>query len=63
VQALPANAALRERAAQVKAMRAKGEITLPSRLGDELLENPFLLAPDVTTLAKYRAAKDVFANG
>ena len=33
---------------------------MPSRLGDELAENPFLRASDVATLADLRARKDSF---
>jgi hydroxyacylglutathione hydrolase len=56
----PDNAALRAYAARVAAWRAAGQPSLPSRLGDELAANPFLRAPDVTTLAELRAAKDRF---
>ena len=56
----PGNAALQERAEQVKALRAAGKPTLPSRLGDELAENPFLRAPDAATFADLRARKDRF---
>lgn len=56
----PANAALQARAERVKALRAAGTPTVPSRLGDELAENPFLLAPDAATFADLRARKDRF---
>ena len=56
----PDNAALRARAAQVDRLRAAGEPTIPSRLADELAENPFLRAPDVATLASLRSQKDNF---
>ena len=38
----PENAALQARAGEIDQLRAAGEITLPSRLGDELAANPFL---------------------
>jgi hydroxyacylglutathione hydrolase len=56
----PDNAALKARAAEAEAQRARGEPTLPSLLGTELAANPFLRAPDVATLAKLRAEKDSF---
>lgn len=56
----PDNAALRARAAQVDRLRAANEPTIPSRLADELAENPFLRAPDVATLASLRSQKDNF---
>jgi hydroxyacylglutathione hydrolase len=56
----PANQALQAYAAKVKAMRARGEPTVPSRLSDELACNPFLRAPDIATLADLRARKDSF---
>jgi hydroxyacylglutathione hydrolase len=54
------NAALTAYAAKVKAMRAAGQATVPSRLADELACNPFLRAPDVARLAELRAGKDKF---
>jgi len=56
----PDNAALQARAAEAEAQRARGEPTVPSLLGTELVANPFLRAPDVATLAKLRAEKDSF---
>lgn len=58
--AMPDNAALAARAEEVQRLRAAGKPTVPSRLGDELAENPFLLAPDVVTFASLRAQKDRF---
>ena len=40
----PDNAALRQREAGVKALRAKGEYSIPSILGEECAANPFLRA-------------------
>ena len=56
----PDNSALRERAAEVDRLRAAGQPTIPSRLSDELAENPFLHAPDATSLGAIRARKDRF---
>ncbi len=56
----PDNPALRARAAEVNRLREAGKPTVPSRLTDELAENPFLRAPDVAALAKLRAEKDTF---
>jgi hydroxyacylglutathione hydrolase len=46
--------------ARVEQLRAAGQPTVPSRLADEMKANPFLLAPDVATLADIRAKKDKF---
>jgi hydroxyacylglutathione hydrolase len=56
----PDNTALRTRADQVTALRAAGQPTLPSRLGDEKQENPFLRAPTIAALADLRGRKDRF---
>ena len=56
----PGNAALVAYAAKVKAWRAVGQPSLPSRMEDELAANPFVRAPDVATLADLRARKDKF---
>ena len=56
----PDNAALHAYAAKVRASRAEGRPTIPSRLFDELACNPFLRAPDVATLADLRRRKDDF---
>ncbi|WP_131114163.1 hydroxyacylglutathione hydrolase [Lichenihabitans psoromatis] len=47
----PTNVVLKERAAQVEALRAEGKPTLPTTLAIELATNPFLRAdnPDVQT--------------
>jgi hydroxyacylglutathione hydrolase len=42
----PDNAALKERAAEVEALRARGEPTIPSTIGLEKATNPFLRAAD-----------------
>ena len=48
----PDNAALQARAAEVTRLREAGLPTIPSRLGDERLANPFLRA-DEPVLARY----------
>ena len=60
VHADPGNAALAARAETVSTLRAAGQPTVPSRLGDEMAENPFLRAGDVARLAALRSAKDKF---
>jgi hydroxyacylglutathione hydrolase len=56
----PDNAALGARYTEVKRLRAQGQATVPSRMADELAENPFLRARDVATFADIRARKDKF---
>ncbi len=56
----PDNAALRRRAAEVDRLRAAAQPTVPSRLADELAENPFLRAPDAAALGAIRKQKDDF---
>lgn len=70
----PDNEVLRRRALAVDALRARGEPTVPARLGDERRANPFLRADDpglqaavgtppgdaVAAFAEIRRRKDVF---
>ena len=56
----PDNAMLQGRAAEVSRLRAAGEPTVPSTLGEEKAANPFLRAGSVEALARIRAAKDRF---
>jgi len=56
----PDNAATAKRFAAVDAMRAAGEPTIPTTIGEELATNPFLRARSVAELAARRAAKDAF---
>ncbi|MGP1352797.1 MAG: hydroxyacylglutathione hydrolase [Parasphingopyxis sp.] len=60
VTAEPDNAALAERMEQVVAMRAKGEATVPTTIGEERATNPFMRAGSAEELAERRAAKDAF---
>ncbi len=48
------------RAAEIFAMRERGEPTVPTTLGAEKAFNPFLRAADAEAFAAVRAAKDVF---
>jgi hydroxyacylglutathione hydrolase len=56
----PNNAALHAFVGKVEQLRAAGQPSVPSVLGDELKANPFLLAPDVASFAALRAKKDNF---
>ena len=56
----PGNVALQARAAEVDRQRAENAATVPTRLADELAENPFLRATDVAALAAIRTQKDHF---
>ena len=54
------NAALRERARQVEALRAQGKATVPTTIALERATNPFMRAASAGQLASLRAAKDAF---
>ncbi len=54
------NKALLARAEEVRALRARGEATLPVSLASERECNPFLRAPDAEVLGRLRAEKDRF---
>ncbi len=54
----PDNAALIDRAAAVRAMRERGEATVPTTIGAERATNIFMRAGNVDELAARRAAKD-----
>lgn len=56
----PENEALKARAAEIKALRAAGQATLPVTLASERACNPFLRAQNAEELGKLRAAKDKF---
>ena len=56
----PGNAAVGERFARVAAMRDRGEVTLPTTIGEERATNPFLRAADAAELARLRTMKDSF---
>lgn len=50
------------RAAEIFAMRERGEPTVPTTIGSEKRFNPFVRAPDAETFAGIRAGKDSFAG-
>ena len=56
----PDNMAIADRVEQVKAARARGEVTLPTTIALERATNPFLRAASVEEFAERRAAKDNF---
>ena len=60
VAAEPDNAAIVDRLAEVEAMRARGEPTVPTTIGAERATNPFLRASSAEELGERRAAKDAF---
>lgn len=57
-RAEPDNEAVTARLAQVEAMRARGEATVPTTIAAEKATNPFLRAGSVAELARRRAEKD-----
>jgi hydroxyacylglutathione hydrolase len=60
VTAEPDNIALAKRFADVAAMRAQGEATVPTTVGLERATNPFMRASSIAQLAERRTAKDDF---
>ena len=56
----PDNPALAERLHQVEAARGRGEVTLPTTIGEERSTNPFVRAASVEEFARLRAMKDSF---
>lgn len=56
----PENTALRARAEEVRVLRAAGQPSVPSTIGQELMANPFLRAATVERLAEIRTGKDNF---
>ena len=60
VHAEPANAATADRLREVEAMRARGEITLPTTVAAEKATNPFVRAASVAQFAELRREKDNF---
>lgn len=62
VHAEPANAAIRDRLADVEETRASGGITVPTTVGLERKTNPFVLAKDTGEFARRRAEKDSFRS-
>ena len=58
----PGNAAIVARMVDIDAMRARGEATVPTTIGEEKATNPFMRAASVAELAARRVAKDNFAG-
>ncbi len=56
----PDNIALKQRMAQVEAMRQRDEPTIPTSIALEKATNPFMRATSVEQLAERRTAKDNF---
>lgn len=56
----PHNPELQRRMEEVRALRARGEPTIPSTIGLERQTNPFMRAATVAELAERRAGKDAF---
>jgi hydroxyacylglutathione hydrolase len=58
----PHNSAVAERLAQVTAMRAAGEMTVPTTVAQERETNPFVRSTNEEEFARRRAAKDSFGS-
>lgn len=58
--AAPDDKAVLTRLATVKALRKRGEMTVPTTVADEKATNLFVRAPDAAAFAVLRAAKDSF---
>ena len=58
----PENHAIAHRLAEVEALRAAGQITLPTTVEQEQATNPFIRAPDWEAFAILRSDKDRFSS-
>ena len=56
----PDSAAVSKRYAKMAEMRERGEVTLPTSIGEEKATNPFMRARDAAELARLRTMKDSF---
>ena len=56
----PENIALQARMIAVEALRAAGEATLPTSIGDERATNPFFRATSIGQFSERRSGKDAF---
>jgi hydroxyacylglutathione hydrolase len=56
----PDNQALADRLRRVEAARERGEVTLPTTIGEERATNPFMRARSVEEFARLRKMKDSF---
>jgi hydroxyacylglutathione hydrolase len=59
-EAEPDNQAIAQRMKQVDDLRARGEPTVPTTIGEEKATNPFLRADSAEQLGQRRAEKDAF---
>jgi hydroxyacylglutathione hydrolase len=62
VHALPDNASMRSRLEEVKELREKGKITVPTTVALERETNPFVRATNVGEFARLRKEKDSFRS-
>lgn len=60
ITAEPGNSALKARIAEIDALRARNQPTVPFTIGLERATNPFTRADTIAELGARRAAKDVF---
>jgi hydroxyacylglutathione hydrolase len=58
----PGNPAIEQRLADVEAVRARGEITLPTTVAHERQTNPFVRAANAEEFARLRTDKDRFRS-
>ena len=58
----PANGAISDRLARVKALRDQGKPTVPTSVAEERETNPFVRATNVDEFARLRAEKDTFRS-
>jgi hydroxyacylglutathione hydrolase len=56
----PSNGGLADRLRRVEQARERGEVTLPTTIGEERATNPFVRAKGVEEFARLRALKDSF---
>jgi hydroxyacylglutathione hydrolase len=60
--AMPGDAAIAARLAEVEEQRTRGEKTVPTSVAQELATNPFVLASNVEEFARLRRDKDSFRS-
>jgi len=60
--ALPGDAAIADRLAEVKRLRGEGKMTVPTSVAKERETNPFVRATNVDEFARLRRAKDSFRS-
>ncbi len=58
----PGNKAIAARLGAIEAARARGEITVPTTIAEELTTNPFVRSPDWRSFARLRTEKDSFRS-